>query len=438
MRPATLGSLFVLLLAGNTIRADEDCFPCEEVCGPRFWASADYLLWWFKRSPEPVPLVTSASFNDALPGALGQANTRVILGGRSLDGDPHSGGRFSAGWWLDADSGIGIDGNYLFLATRTARASVATSGLPGGPDVAVPIFDVSGIAGLSGVPGETIFILPGPFPGYIVGSSAAQVAAFQGAFQIASSSRLQGAEINGTALLDRRGGLRFDGLAGFRWLQLVEDFSFAGQSSGVTGSLASGQFYNIRDQFGTRNNFYGGQLGFRARYEMDRFSVQAAARIALGATQQVAQVSGGGQTTGGNLFISTSGTANRVLPGGIFTQPTNIGHFERDVFAVAPEVMLDLGYQITSAIRVSVGYTFLYLSDVARPGDQIDRAVNITRTALADASRATLGTGTGPIAFGHSGSGLSPRPFGPVTPAFRFHDDSFWAQGIHFDLAFEY
>ena len=38
--------------------------------------------------------------------------------------------------------------------------------------------------------------------------------------------------------------------------------------------------------------------------------------------------------------------------------------------------------------------------NVLRPGDQIDRKINSTRTALADASRATVGTGPGPVPFG--------------------------------------
>ena len=41
-----------------------------------------------------------------------------------------------------------------------------------------------------------------------------------------------------------------------------------------------------------------------------------------------------------------------------------------------PRVCFTVGRQIGDNLTVTVGYTFLYLSDVIRPGDQIDRTVN--------------------------------------------------------------
>ena len=40
-----------------------------------------------------------------------------------------------------------------------------------------------------------------------------------------------------------------------------------------------------------------------------------------------------------------------------------------------PEAQIKLGYNITPAIRLIVGYDFLYWSNVVRPTDQIDRNV---------------------------------------------------------------
>ena len=42
-----------------------------------------------------------------------------------------------------------------------------------------------------------------------------------------------------------------------------------------------------------------------------------------------------------------------------------------------PEGGLKLGYQLTERARFSVGYTVFYLSDAVRPGDQIDRVVDL-------------------------------------------------------------
>ena len=49
------------------------------------------------------------------------------------------------------------------------------------------------------------------------------------------------------------------------------------------------------------------------------------------------------------------------------------------VFAVVPEVALNVAYQITDRISVFVGYTMLYVNDVVRPGNQIDRTINTTQ-----------------------------------------------------------
>ena len=68
----------------------------------------------------------------------------------------------------------------------------------------------------------------------------------------------------------------------------------------------------------------------------------------------------------------------------MFAQPTNIGHYSRNVFAVVPEVGLSVGFEVTAWLRLSLGYNFLYWSDVVRPGEQIDRVIGVgTATGLA-------------------------------------------------------
>src|SRR5208283_6095108 len=52
---------------------------------PVIWASSDYLFWWSKNAPAPVPLVTTGSLADPIPGALGQPGTKVLFGDQTLD-----------------------------------------------------------------------------------------------------------------------------------------------------------------------------------------------------------------------------------------------------------------------------------------------------------------------------------------------------------------
>ncbi len=78
-----------------------------------------------------------------------------------------------------------------------------------------------------------------------------------------------------------------------------------------------------------------------------------------------------------------------------------------------PEIGLTLGYDLTPRLKATVGYTLLYWSDVARPGDQID--LNVDPAQLA-----------GP----HQTTGAK--------PAFVLHTSDFWAQGLNLGLDYRF
>jgi hypothetical protein len=69
------------------------------------------------------------------------------------------------------------------------------------------------------------------------------------------------------------------------------------------------------------------------------------------------------------------GTQTLVYEGGLFTQPTDIGHYTRSRLAALPEVDVDLEYHLTERFSLIFGYTVLGLNRVLRTGDQIDAAV---------------------------------------------------------------
>ena len=98
---------------------------------------------------------------------------------------------------------------------------------------------------------------------------------------------------------------------------------------------------------------------------------------------------------------------------GLLAQSTNSGRFTRDMFSVVPEIGVNVGYQITDNLTAYVGYNFLYWTNVARPGDQIDRTINISQL---------------------SGGNLA----GPARPVFTPRATDFWAQGVNFGLAFRW
>jgi len=69
---------------------------------------------------------------------------------------------------------------------------------------------------------------------------------------------------------------------------------------------------------------------------------------------------------------------------------------------------LSVGYQFTPHIRAMVGYTFLYISSLARPGNQIAATQSTTSVAIAGAaSTVTVNT-----------------------PAINYHDEDMWIHGL--------
>jgi len=115
----------------------------------------------------------------------------------------------------------------------------------------------------------------------------------------------------------------------------------------------------------------------------------------------------------------TATAAPGFYPGFVYSQPTNIGSFHHDVFSFVPQVQFKLGYDLLSNVRATVGYDFLYWTNVVRPGQQIDRTVNISQTP--------------PDAFGGVNQLIgAPRPM-PLS-----NRSDFWAQGISAGLEFRW
>lgn len=369
---------------------EDICTPRPAICGPegRVWASAEYLLWWFEGSRVP-PLVTTSP--PASSGILGAPGTTVLFGGSRLDEDAHSGGRFTLGFWLNECQTIGLEGGYFFLGSRSEDFTVAGPGVPGSQVIARPIVNV-----LTGAETSQIVSFPGTAAGII---------------HVSSSSRLEGAGINAVANLCCGCCWRVDLLAGFRYLELREGLGIAENvlvNPGVP--TIGGSDLIVADQFDTRNRFYGGVIGTRAEYRRGNVFVDLVGSVALGSTHEEIDIQG-------STAITPPGGAPLALPGGLLALPTNIGHFSRDRFAAVPEIGINVGYQLTRYLRATAGYSFLYWSNVTRPGDAIDRTVNPTQIP------SNLGPGT-----------LT----GPARPAVVFKDTEFWAQGVNFGLEFRY
>lgn len=356
--------------------------------GPeRLRLDADLLLWYVRSGRVP-PLVTTSS--PQYNGVIGQGDTRVLFGGDTLDRTFHTGGRFGGVYWLGCDQRWGVDGNVFFLAQRGWSEQYVTSG---SPLLARPFVNVNQGINFSEVVAA---------PGLAVGSVA-----------VTGGTSMWGAEINARRYLTGSCNYRLDGLIGFRYLNLSENLTVTEAFNRIPGApldlgVPNALFGTISDSFRTENHFYGPQVGLTGELRRGRYFVEGRTTIAFGTVYQSLQVdgtqsiqftTGPGQYTGGLL----------ALPG------ANIGTFTQNKFAVLPEVGLKIGCFLTPNLRVGVGYNFMYLSSVLRPGDQIDTGLDVTRVPNFTVPGAT------PLV-------------GSIRPAPRMATSDMFVQGINLSL----
>jgi len=330
-------------------------------------------------------VTTSPSTADReVAGVLGQ-DTSVVFGGTSLNTDMRSGGRFSIGSWLRADQLVGIEASYLFLGRESTAYGADSDGIP---------------------------ILARPFFNIVSGAQSADLIAFEnvseGSIGVDASTEFDSVEV-----LFRRGlfadcAYRMDFLAGWRYGMLDDHLSIHEVKTSVDpqGPAPVGTVLDRTDVFDTRNEFNGGALGVVLRGRRCRWSLELLMKLALGSTTSTVRINGSTTTT-------IPGDGTETYTGGLLAQGTNIGSYSASGFAIMPELGVRLSYDFTPRLCGTFGYTFLYLSRVARPGDQIDLDLN-------------------PSQFPPGELEGAPRP------EFDFVFSDFWAQGMSLGLEYRF
>ena len=348
------------------------------------WDDMELLVWWPKAHPLP-PLV--AATRHGLPPFLNRPATTVLVGNHAIDNQDIEGGRFTLGWALNNDETVGFELGYFFLGSRTSKSTVTS-----GADSRIRGLGLPFINALTGR--EDVFLTAAP-----------GVAA--GSVYTTTTTRVQGAEANFVGnILDGKYA-RLNAIVGYRFLQVQEGATIEQLRFGSNG------FGPIYDEFDGHNRFNGGQLGLHAEISRGIVFCELTGKVALGQTFEVVKIAG---ATGLRTFGPT-GLVDTALPGGVFALPSNMGRVTHSAFAVVPEGIFKIGLKLSDAGRFYVGYNFLYLSDLARPGDQIDRTINPTQIA----------------ALNPGGGG-----FGPDRPRAMINRTDFWVQGLIVGLETRY
>jgi hypothetical protein len=354
----------------------------------RFWGRLDYLAWWISRPPIGVPLVTSSTPTGI--GATTEPGATVLFGNGS-DQRPSfgafSGTRITIGGWLESNYEYGWEFGGFVLERRSNffnASSTATSG------VSIP------------------FNATAPFNGNPAGETSLNSGGAPSTATVQLTSQMWGLELNELAYAWANDNCYFTAVLGARYLNINENLTL---SYTVSDVVTKGNTVTT-DGFGTHNQFFAGQFGFRTGGTLGRFTFDTSAMLMCGPMREVLNIAGGTTVTGGAF-----GFANGTTPGGIFAEPSNIGNHTRGVIAVGSELQLKAGYAITRYIQPYVAYNVIYLNNVARPGNQIDRNINPTQNAFF----VPPGTLTGSAA-----------------PLAGIHGSDLWVHGLQFGIELRY
>ncbi len=371
--------------------------PCE-----RFWGGVGFLLWWAENSPAPPPLVTTGSVTGA--GALGQSDTRVLAGKDRPNLGTQPGIWFEGGVWLDERHqwGLGAAG---FILERRAEGTLFASDATGTPLLARPI-----TSAVTGAPAAQAVSTPGTETGSIA---------------VGTNQQFWGWEVNLYRNLAHTDCWDWQVLAGFRYLDLYENLDIVQNSQfltpttiGIGGAgLPAGSVETIADRFTTRNQAYLGQVGTRVEWTNGLWFLSLNGKVGLGPNHErvrslgsTTDVRPGGATStaqGGLLAVPS----NPLLSGG------NFGTHTTNWFVIVPEIGGEVGVNLGKHVRLSTGYSFLYINSVARPGSQVNTVIN---PALVPSSPG----------FGSPSGGNQPRVL--------TKQDDFYVHGVRFMVEFRF
>jgi len=384
MAPVVTGQA---VAADSSTQADEylgggkhGCNGCCDPCHRCVWVYAEYLNWWTR--------------NDDTPALLGSATTRgnitsvSPLWGDSVSDDPRQGFRAGGGFYPHCKmKNIGVEANFFSLGNHSDQATFnSTANLV----LARPFVDAT----------------TGTQTGLILGGGTTGETA-QASFR--HDSRLWGGNIG---LRTRVGGGETcsgcDGgacgnsckccvelLAGYQYYGLNEAQRIRTTQN---GGRAAPTTVDVDEDFETDNSYHGGYLGFAGEYNCGKWFVGFNGRAGVGDVRQISRINGTTTTT-------VNGVASTTETGQLLALQSNIGRRLDNDFTWASELGVKLGIQPICWLRGWIGYDFLYIHNVNRPGGIIDPVVN--RDQLA-------GFGANPLA-----------------PNYNPRRDAFWAHGLN-------
>ena len=325
----------------------DSCGPGLAACGPlQYWARVEYLLWWRQERDLP-PLVTSSPFGtaEASAGVLGLNTTSVLFGNESVGDDAGSGGRIEFGLWLDACQCWALSADFWALDEDTVTFDLSSNS---NPIIARPFADLGT---------QDAFLVA--FPNVRTGN-----------INVSSEADVLGADVLFRRRLSRGACGELDLLLGYQTTRIDEHLIISSSSTvtEVGGSTPVGTTIDLRDSFETQNEFHGAVIGLASRWEQNCWRFESLAKVGLGNMNRQAEISGSTRTV-----VPGGGT---TVGGGLLAL-NNPGLFEDDQFAAVPELSFTMTRALNRCSDLVIGYNFIFWSDVAQAGEQVDLNVDV-------------------------------------------------------------
>jgi hypothetical protein len=345
--------------------------PTDYICnwgyGPdwcNLWDARVEWLLWFSRGRNVPPLATV---------------TRSTGVATEYPSDPvgtnlRNGARFTLGYLLPQTS-TWLEGRFWGLENGSEAFAVSSGGTP---ILSQPILNVS-----TGVRADIIAA-----PSFASGN-----------ISVLSRNNLFGADAWLRRITWDDGYHRFALLAGYQYTRMDDSIVIRRSSTTLAGnpSLPAGVTASFQDTFRTQNQFNGASLGLVAGIRKRALSLEVLGKVGLGDMRELVAISGTRTVTLPSGASTTSGI-------GFLAQPSNEGTRARNVFAAVPELNINGILHFSPQWQGLIGYSFIYWTNSALAGNQIDPRVNLTQ---------------------------SPGPtVGPLAPRFLFNRSDFWVQGL--------
>jgi hypothetical protein len=354
----------------------------------RVWANADYMFTFLRGTKLP-PLVTTSPTGTphTEAGILGETTTAPLFGGTPVDNDLRAGFRIATGIWFNNEQSFGIEAGFLMTSSQAAIFSATSTN---GTILARPYIDAN-----TNLPQALLVSFPG---------------ASNGSINIrANSGNLYGANLDLTEKAYDNDWFRLYAMVGYQFYRYDESLRVQQSIAPAAGGpFVPGTVISSNDNFSTRNEFHGFDMGYRSQFIlMENLSLELLTKIAIGQMHRDVAI-------GGNQTTTVPGADPVTLNGGVLALSSNSGATAYTDWRVIPEVGLTLAWQVRSYLTVRAGYSLIYFNQVVRAADQLDTTIN--PNLLPGVNTAV----------------------GPARPAFNLTRSDMWMQSLNLGLEFTY